>query len=342
MTDTVEPQSHLDDATILWSPSEIEAQAEVVLRPGYVPPNAPVSNTPTLGGAPKHVNWEGNVGPDNRRFLSDRRFPWAAIGRFRSLTPNEYLGHTTGVLVGPRHVLTASHSVPWVNVSPDPAKPDLRYDAHNRPLFFAPGFRADTGPNTPFGDIPVAKVVTAMPYLPSPFVPPGVVDAATGGPVNPRALDLAVLILPEPVGLKVGWFGFTGWNKDWNGKAMWSHVGYPSLDDQEPHEWMFGRPTYQGPDSAPAIVELQTKDFRLPNGVVIKATNMVNTFDVESGHSGGPIFTWFGEEPAPRVAAVMNGRRNKPEPGHPMAPGHNASGGSYLVNMIDYALKTFP
>lgn len=337
MTDSIETRLD-DDATILWAP-EMDIQAEVVLRPGYVPPNAPVSKTPSLGDGPKHVNWEGNVGPDNRRFLTDRRFPWAAIGRSR--VPGD-IDHATGVLVGPRHVLTASHAVPWIDISPNPKAPDLRYDAHNKPMFFAPGYQDGQGPVTPFGDIPVAKVVTAMPYLPSPFAPVGVVDANTGGPVNARPLDLAVLILAEPVGKAVGWFGFTGWNKEWNGKAMWSHVGYPKLFDQVPLPLTYGRPTWQGPDSNPVIIEPKTTDFRLPNGAVIKASNMVHTFDLESGHSGGPIFTWFQNEPAPRVAAVVNGRRNKPEPGHFIEPGHNAAGGSYLVNMIDYALKTFP
>lgn len=337
MTDSIELQSR-DDDTVIWAP-EFETLAEPVLRPGYVPPNAPVSKTPTLGGSPKHVNWEGNVGPDNRRFLLDRRFPWAAVGRLRRPGDPDF---ATGVLVGPRHVLTVSHAVNWVNVSSDPSKPDLRYDAHNHPVLFAAGYRADQGPVTPFGDVPVVKVVTAVPYLPSPFVPPGIVDAATGGSVSTRALDLAVLILAEPIGNAVGWFGFTGWNKDWNGKAMWSHIGYPQLSDQAPPELLYGRPTYQGPDSLPAIVELRTKDFRMPNGSVIKATNMINTFDIEGGHSGGPIFSWFGNEAAPRVAAIMNGRRGKPAPGQAMDIGQSASGGSYLVNMIDYALKTFP
>lgn len=338
MTDTIEATIDRDD-TVLWAPPEVEGLAEALLRPGYVPPNAPVSNTPTLGGGPKHVNWEGNVGPDNRRFLADRRFPWAAVGRCRA--PSEF-DCSTGVLVGPRHVLTVSHSVPWVDVSPDPALPDLRYDAHHKPLFFAAGYQHGQGPVTPFGDIPVVKVVTALPYLTSPWSPPGIVDAHTGKAVNARPLDLAVLILAEPVGQAVGWFGFTGWNKDWNGKTMWSHVGYPKLDDQGPFELHYGRPTWQGPDSGPVIIEPKTTDFQLPNGVVIKASNLVNTFDIEGGHSGGPIFTWFGSEPAPRVAAIMNGRRKKPEPGEALAPGHNAAGGSYLVNMIDYALKTFP
>ena len=47
--------------------------------------------------------------PDGRRAYYDTTYPWRCLVRI--VTPRGWSG--SGVLIGPRHVLTASHSVDW-------------------------------------------------------------------------------------------------------------------------------------------------------------------------------------------------------------------------------------
>ena len=49
-------------------------------------------------------------GPDNRYIFLDTAFPWCTTGRVD--TPG---GQASGTMVGPRHLLTCSHTIQWNN-----------------------------------------------------------------------------------------------------------------------------------------------------------------------------------------------------------------------------------
>lgn len=46
--------------------------------------------------------------PDERYTFADSRFPWSLVGKIRTAS-----GSASGVVVGPRHVLTVSHAINW-------------------------------------------------------------------------------------------------------------------------------------------------------------------------------------------------------------------------------------
>ena len=88
----------------------------------YLPPWVAVSRRPqlvTFPGQPKRKILHRGIeldplyiwGPDDRRFYNDKRYPWGCVCRV--LTP---ILTGSGVIVGPRHVLTASHLIDWNRV----------------------------------------------------------------------------------------------------------------------------------------------------------------------------------------------------------------------------------
>lgn len=69
-----------------------------------------------LGRAPRKLNHYGLeldplyvFQPDDRKFYNDTSYPWGCLCR---VLPSDG-GAGSGVLIGPRHVLTASHVVDW-------------------------------------------------------------------------------------------------------------------------------------------------------------------------------------------------------------------------------------
>jgi len=130
--------------------------------------------------------------PDGRHVFKDTSYPWRACGRVTTNT-----GQGSGALVGPRHLLTASHVIGW---GPNDAgwllfQPDY-YDGD----VFASSY---------------SEVVYSYEQITS-----------VGGEYD-VAEDYVVCVLQDRLGDQLGWLGTTTYTDDWDGGNYWSHVGYP-------------------------------------------------------------------------------------------------------------------
>jgi len=241
-----------------------------------IPPDAPVSVVPkrsraaTRGPVAAELRTSG-VDPgivfwgESRKTFADRSYPWCAIGRVD--TP---VGFGTGCLVGPRHLLTASHVIKWL--------PDNRA-GH---VQFRPGFNrdlADADSKEACADV-FATSVTTFRKIDVGFPP-----AIEYGQVS---ADMALCILDRRIGDELGWLGTRMYDDDWDDEALWQNVGYPSCEFKSPGCIGDGmRPMY---DFGAPFKALQSEDYGL--GTIIRCEG-----DMTPGHSGGPVFAFWPEGP---------------------------------------------
>jgi V8-like Glu-specific endopeptidase len=146
--------------------------------------------------------------PDQRRVFSDTRYPWCTTGRVDSGGG----GFGSGTLVGPRHLLCASHMMVW---NPDNSVNQVTFT----PSYF--------DGNAPFGNSGIVHWYAYRKVV-GPFI--------TNDDI---AEDYVVLVLEQRLGDICGWMGTRGYDSGWNGLAVWDHIGYPAD--------LFGgaRPTFQ-------------------------------------------------------------------------------------------------
>ena len=144
--------------------------------------------------------------PDERSVFSDTSYPWRTLGRVETAG-----GISSGVMVGPRHLLTVSHGMVWNS------------DGTVGWVKFVPSYFDG---NAPFGEAWSIRW-----YAYRKVVPP--LDNAE------LREDYVVLVLDRRVGDTVGWMGSRTYSDDWDNTASWAHAGYPSdLTSAQ-------RPTYQ-------------------------------------------------------------------------------------------------
>jgi V8-like Glu-specific endopeptidase len=111
-----------------------------------------------------------------------------ATGKIVSLWPNGNTTHGSGVLVSPRHVLTAAHNIYW------PA-----FGGHAKLVIFGP---AEHGSISPFGVSFCTSMVTHKKWR---------TNASCGG-----NYDIGMIRLRHPLGTKAGWMDLTPWSSDPN------------------------------------------------------------------------------------------------------------------------------
>lgn len=133
--------------------------------------------------------------PENRRVFSDTSYPWSACGRVD--TPG---GFASGVMVGPRHMLTVSHTIQW---NADGSAGWVRF----RPSFF--------DGSTTYGEAWASRI-----YFKYKVSGP-TIDWVEG------MYDYVVVVLNWNLGNLTGWMGSRGYTDGWDGGAYWAHVGYP-------------------------------------------------------------------------------------------------------------------
>ena len=135
--------------------------------------------------------------PDSRYTFSDTSFPWCTCG-----IVNTAAGWGSGVMIGPRHMMTASHVVNWGlnNTAGWMRFTPLRFDD-----------------SEPFGRAGVTRIYWW-----------NQANAGDGIDEDECAFDYVVCILDRRLGDTVGWMGSRGYSTSWNGGAYWAHVGYPS------------------------------------------------------------------------------------------------------------------
>jgi V8-like Glu-specific endopeptidase len=137
--------------------------------------------------------------PDERQVYFPNSYPWRCVGRIFTWTNWAGGGGWTwsgsGVLVGPRHVLTAGHVCPWGSSS--------------WAMQFVPSY-----------------------WNGAPLLGPGAESWTSdyrGWNTNDTvaAHDMAVLRLYDPIGPWLGWMGTKVYDSGWNGGPYWTLAGYP-------------------------------------------------------------------------------------------------------------------
>lgn len=135
--------------------------------------------------------------PDARQVYYPQAYPWRCTGRIFTYTswptPN-WSWSGSGVLIGPRHVLTAGHVAPWGSSS--------------WAMLFVPGYWDGA---SIFG-------AGASSY---------VSDYRGWNTGTVAAHDICVLRLYDPLGSRLGWIGSRTYDDDWEGGNYWSLTGYP-------------------------------------------------------------------------------------------------------------------
>lgn len=126
-------------------------------------------------------------GADDRRIYNDTSYPWGCVCRVLSS------GQGSGVLIGPRHVLTASHIMNWKNGR-------ATVEVHRA---------GETVAAT-------AKVIAAVAVTAIGNVGATTVDE-----------DYAVLVLDQRLGDRFGWMGIRTYDSSWDDEDYWFSIGYP-------------------------------------------------------------------------------------------------------------------
>jgi len=131
--------------------------------------------------------------PDGRRAYYDENYPWRCLVRIT--TPLGWRG--SGVLIGPRHVVTASHCVDW---TPGWLTVDVLY-SNGSSLASANGTWA---------------------YFSSKVAPGNIPDDESDE-------DYAVIVLDQPLGEQYGWLGSRTYDSGWDDEvSCWHSIGYPA------------------------------------------------------------------------------------------------------------------
>lgn len=137
--------------------------------------------------------------PDERAVYFPNSYPWRCIGRIFTWTNwaggGGWNWWGSGVLVGPRHVLTAGHVCPWGSGS--------------WAMKFVPSY-----------------------WNGSPALGPGAQSWTSdyrgwNTSDTVAAHDIAVLRLYDPIGPWLGWMGTKVYDSGWNGGPYWTLAGYP-------------------------------------------------------------------------------------------------------------------
>ncbi len=145
------------------------------------------------------VRYRGNdmqplwvLGADGRRTYSDTRYPWGCVCKV-----NTSAGSGSGVIVGPRHVLTASHVVNWA--------------ASN-------GVNGSVDVHRAGGSVSMTTAITNVHAF-----------TRVTGTIGWTEMDedYAVLVTAARIGDIFGWFGTRTYNSSWDGDRYWFNIGYP-------------------------------------------------------------------------------------------------------------------
>jgi V8-like Glu-specific endopeptidase len=134
-------------------------------------------------------------GTDDRHVFLDTAYPWSTIGRVE--TPGDV---STGVMVGPRHMLMCSHAMQW---NAGGTASGVKF----KPSYF--------DGSTPFG------VATGIKVYWEGVKVVGTINAEEG------RHDYVVVVLDWRIGDLTGWMNRKTWADSWDGVPRWTHVGYP-------------------------------------------------------------------------------------------------------------------
>jgi V8-like Glu-specific endopeptidase len=151
-------------------------------------------------------------GTDNRLVFQDTTYPWSTVGLVQTNR-----GSGSGVMIGPRHLLTVSHVIDWT--APAGFAADW--------VRFTPSFFDG---NAPFGESYGVHIYWYVQEDGDGFI--------TGNEGN---FDYVVVVLDRRLGETTGWMGARGYDDDWDTLDAWSHMGYPGdLNSGQRPSWQGG------------------------------------------------------------------------------------------------------
>lgn len=248
----------------------------------------------------KDVDVGGTIfNTDNRYLFDDVSFPWRTVGKVRTVGK-----WGSGVTIGPRHVLTASHVVNWTGGS----------EGGVAWLTFTPAYFDGSGP---WGEVAATQVIYWL------QAPGSLTDQQT-------AFDYVVLVTEERIGDIIGYPGYRTYDDDWNDGSYWQFMGYPGeLSSGE-------RPAFQG---GGVVSTVQNQSFSGQTAYVLGHFN-----DFTPGQSGGPAWGWWGDEPWPRVVGVGStiGSTAVQAPTGSTSGDNEYGGGPALSALISWARDNYP
>ncbi len=201
---------------------QVQALAKPLATSGFIPDFAEFNTNAKLEtkreARPAFIDREqflnGTIGaetifsPDERKVFNDTNYPWRCAGRVDSA-----LGMASGIMVGPRHLLTCSHIIDW---QPNNSTGWLSF----KPAFY--------NGSTPFG-----TAWSTLTYYKRKVVGGDGIDGTE------LQYDYVVVVLNSRIGDLTGWLGSKSYTDSWDGGSYWTHVGYPGdLTGGQ-------RPTYQ-------------------------------------------------------------------------------------------------
>ena len=201
--------------------------------------------------------------PDDRRTFRDTTYPWGTVGLVE--TPR---GNSSGVVIGPRHLLTVSHGIDWGGAP--------RGFAANWVRFTPSSFDG----NAPFGQTHGVHIYWY-------------VQENGDGQISSSEIqhDYVVVVLDSRVGERTGWMGARGYVDGWDGLDVWQHMGYPGDLNSGQRPIFINRVSLDGDDAGDDAHE-----------------SIKHHADVFPGQSGGPMFGWWSGDVGPRAVATQSGQ----------------------------------
>lgn len=128
-------------------------------------------------------------GADDRRAYNDTRYPWGCVCRILTAS-----GQGSGVIVGPRHILTASHVIDWNSGV-------ATIEVHR-----AGGTVQAT-----------ARAIRTWTFT-----------RVVHNDVTTLDEDYAVIVTDQRLGDRFGWMGTRTYNSAWDDEDYWWSIGYPA------------------------------------------------------------------------------------------------------------------
>jgi V8-like Glu-specific endopeptidase len=200
--------------------------------------------------------------PEDRYVFSDTSFPWCTCGKVETEA-----GWGSGVMIGPRHIMTASHVIVW---KPNNTAGWVKFT----PLKF--------DSSEPFGHAFATQIYSW-----------NKADGSDQLDLTEGAFDYVVCVLDSPLGNITGWMGSRGYDTAWDNGDYWGHIGYPNDLAGGRRPAFIGYQDFIGEESA-----------SLGGRSSYRIRHQIN---VIPGQSGGPYFGMWDGEPWPCVVGIQSG-----------------------------------
>ena len=229
-------------------------------------------------------------GADNRIAYKDTTWPWGLVGKV--FNSDGKMG--TGALIGKRLIATAGHMLPWNSIA-----------AGSWWMRFVPAYYNGV---SLFGSSVYSYVSDCKGYN-------------TSGDVT--GYDFGVCRLYTPLGNSLGYFGYNGYDDDWEDDPYWTLLGYPSAVAAGQ------KPSYQ------TSISVIDDDGDSNGGLEIESEA-----DVTPGNSGGPFFGWWNGDP--RLIGVISGEEEEYSFPFSIDKVNVAAGGSGFTNLMAWGRTHWP